>query len=185
MRRACFCGSLVLILALALEARKRDQDPTASFPRVLLNARFVYVTSFPGGEFNTSTYPEDRAAIETAQEALENWGRYTLVYQRENADLVFNVRAGREVEARVGVGVNAGSPPPHTSIGEMAGVEVGPPDDYVEILMPAQRSGVKRATILWNCMRHNGLADGAPLIQEFRKEAEAAAAHDAQSKKKP
>jgi hypothetical protein len=174
---------LVLILAFALEARKRDQDPTANFPRVLLNARFVYVTSFSGGQFNIS--PEDRAAIETAQEALEKWGRYTLVYQPENADLVFNVRAGREVEARVGVRVNAGSPPPHTSVGEMAAVEVGPPDDYVEILMPARRSGVKRAIILWDRMRHNGLEDGAPLIQEFRKEAEAAAAHDAQSKNKP
>jgi len=67
MRRACSYFSLVLILVSALQAKKRDKDPTAGFPRVFLNARFVYVTSFTGGLFNPSTYPEDRAAIETAQ----------------------------------------------------------------------------------------------------------------------
>ena len=59
MRRACFCFSLVLILASALQAKKRDKDPTAGFSRALLNSRFVYLTSFTGGEFNISTYPED------------------------------------------------------------------------------------------------------------------------------
>ena len=71
MGRACFCFSVVLILASALQAKKRDKDPTAGFSRALLNARFVYVTSFTGGEFNISTYPEDRAAIGTVQEALQ------------------------------------------------------------------------------------------------------------------
>jgi len=164
-------------------------DPTASFPRALLSARYVYVTSFTGGEFNISTYPEDRAAIETAQKALEKWGRYILVYKPEQADLIFNVRAGRQVEARaamrvastpptIGPGVNAGS-------GGMAGASFGPKDDYVEILMPTptERLNVSRATMLWNRERHNGLGDGAPLIQDFRKEADAAAAHDAEKKK--
>jgi hypothetical protein len=191
MPRACFCCLLVLILASALPAKKRDKDPTASFPRALLNARFVYVTSFTGGEFNISTYPEDRAAIETAQEALQKWGLYTLVYKPEQADLIFNVRAGRELEARAGVRV-ATAPPPsgtggNTGTGAMVGANFGPKDDYVEILMsiPTERLNLSHATMLWNGSRHHGLADGAPLIQEFRKEADAAAAHDLQSKKKP
>ena len=57
MRRAIFSWSLVVILASVLPAQKREKDPTAGFPRVILNARFVYVTSFTGGQFNTSTYP--------------------------------------------------------------------------------------------------------------------------------
>jgi len=183
--------SLVLILASALEAKKRDKNPTAGFPRVLLNARFVYVTSFTGGQFNTSTYPEDRVAIEMAQEALEKWGRYTLVYKPEQADLIFHVRAGRALEVGAAVRVSTASPPnaPGTNTGtaEMVGPNIGPKDDYVEILLPTPTEGLNasRATLLWNRTRHHGLGQGAPLIQEFRKEADAAAAHDAESKKKP
>jgi hypothetical protein len=68
----------------------------------------------------------------------------------------------------------------------MVGAGVGPKDDYVEILVPipTEKLNLARATMLWNRTRHNGLGDGAPLIQEFRKEADAAAAHDAESKKK-
>ena len=191
MRRACFCFSLVLILASALQAKKRDKDPTTGFPRDFLNARFVYVTSFTGGQFNPSTYPEDRAAIQMAQEALEKWGRYILVYKPEQADLIFNLRAGREVEVATAVRVGSSSPQigsgANTGTAEMVGANIGPKDDYVEILLPTPTEGLNagRATLLWNRTRHNGLGQGAPLIQEFRKEADAAAAHDAESKKKP
>jgi hypothetical protein len=159
----------------------------------MLHAQYVYVTSMTGSEFNISTYPEDRAAIDTVQDALQKWGRYTLVYKPEDAELIFNVRAGRQLEARAGVRVTAGSAPPPTgtrattSIGEIVGANVGPADDYVEVLMPipTEKLEVSRATLLWRRTRHNGLVDGAPLIQEFRKEADAAAAHDTQAKKKP
>jgi hypothetical protein len=191
MRRACFGLSLVVILASALEAKKRDKDATAGFPRVFLNARFVYVTSFTGGQFNTSTYPEDRAAIKTVEEALEKWGRYSLVYKPEQADLIFHVRAGRELEVEAAVRVGSASPPTapggNAGTAEMVSANLGPKDDYVEILMPTptERLDLSRATILWNRTRHHGLGQGAPIIQEFRKEADAAAAHDAESKKKP
>jgi hypothetical protein len=191
MRRAYVCWGLVLVMASALQAQKRGKDPTAGFPRALLSARFVYVTSMTGGEFNISTDPEDRSAIDTVQDALQKWGRYTLVYKPEDADLIFNVRAGRLVEALAGVTAGTAQPPGGTgmpaSVGGMVGAGVGPPDDYVEILMPipTERLNVSRATPLWKRAHHNGFGDGAPLIQEFRKEADAAAAHDAQAKKKP
>ena len=190
MRRFCFSWALVLLLAGALLAR--EKDPTAGFPRVLLHAQFVYVTSMTGGEFNVSTYPEDRSAIDTVQAALQKWGRYTLVYKPEDADLIFNVRAGRELEARAAVRANAGSPPLPAGTGmpspvEMVGASVGPADDYLEVLMPTPtgKLNVSRATLLWRRSHHNGLGDGAPLIQDFRKEADAASAHDAQARKKP
>ena len=44
---------------------------------------------------------------------------------------------------------------------------------------------MSHATLMWRRTRHNGLAGDAPLIQEFRKEADAAAEHDMQAKKKP
>lgn len=193
MRRATFCWSLVLLLASALQAQKREKDPTAGFPRALLHAQFVYVTSMTGGEFNVSTYPEDRTAINTVQDALQKWGRYKLVYQPEDADLIFNVRAGRQLEGRFGVRMSPNSTPPPgetgvpASVGEIVGASVGPADDYVEVLMPipTERLDLSHATLLWRRTHQGGLGDGAPLIQEFRKQAEAAAAHDAQLKKKP
>jgi hypothetical protein len=193
MRRACFCWSLVLVLASLLQAQKREKDPTAGFPRALFHAQFVYVTSMTGGEFNVSTYPEDRTAINSVQGALQKWGHYTLVYKPEDADLIFNVRAGRELEGHGGVRLNRGSAPPPggtgvpASVGEIVGAGVGPADDYLEVLMPIQteRLDPSHATLLWRRTHHGGFGDGAPLLQEFRKEAEAAAAHDAQSRKKP
>lgn len=193
MRRAVFSWSLVLILAAVLPAQKREKDPTAAFPRALLHAQYVYVTSMTGGEFNVSTYPEDRTAIDTVQEALQKWGHYTLVYKPEDAELIFNVRAGRQLEARGGVRLTTGSAPPpggtgtSTSVGEVVGASVGPADDYMEVLMPvpAERLDPGHATLLWRRTHHGGFADGAPLLQDFRKDAEAAAAHDALSKKKP
>ena len=192
MRRACFLWSLVLILASVLQAQKRDKDPTAGFPRTLLHAQFVYVTSMTGNQFNVFTYEEDRAAIDMVQDALQKWGRYTMVYKPEEADLIFNVRAGRQLEGRAGVLATPGAAPPPggmrvpTSVGEIGGASVGPADDYMEVLLPiqAERLGVTHATLLWRRTQHGGFGDGAPLIQEFRKEAEAAVAHDAQLKKK-
>jgi hypothetical protein len=176
---------LVLILVSVLQAQKRDKDPSAGFPRSLLHAQFVYVTSMTGGQFKPSTYEEDRVAIGEVQDAIQQWGRYTLVYKPEDADLIFNVRAGRHLEGRAGVGVTSGSGVP-AAVGEVAGGSVGPADDYMEALMPipAERLDVSHATLLWRRTQHDGFGDGAPLVQEFRKEAEAAAAHDAESKKK-
>lgn len=193
MRRACLCWGLVLLSTSALLAQIREKDTTAGFPRALLHAQYVYVTSLTGGEFNISTYPEDRAVIHMVQSALQKWGRYTLVYGPEDADLIFNVRSGRELEARSGTRVTPGSAPPPdetgmpTTAGQIVGAGVGPSDDYVEVLMPnpMDKPNVSRATLLWRRTRHNGLIDGAPLIQEFRKEADAAAAHDTEAKKKP
>ena len=193
MRRAVFSWSLVLILVSVLPAQKREKDPTAGFPRALLHAQYVYVTSMTGGEFNVSTYPEDRTAIDNVHEALQKWGHYTLVYKPEDADLIFNVRAGRLLEGRGGVRLSTGSAPPPggtgmpAGVGEMAGASIGPADDYLEVLMPIRTEALdaSHTTLLWRRAHRGGLGDGAPLVQEFRKEADAAVAHDTQAKKKP
>ena len=180
MRQMCLCLGLLLVLTSVMQAQKRDKEPTAILPTILWTSQFVHVTSMTGDEFNISTYPEDRAAIETVRDALREWGRYTLVSKPEDAELIFNVRAGRQLEAGGGVRTTPGS------LGGIVGAGVGPGDDYVEILMPIPtgRLNMRRATALWQRALHNGLEDGAPLIQEFRKEADAAAASAAQAKKK-
>jgi hypothetical protein len=94
-----------------------------------------------GGQFNVSTYEEDRTAVNIVEDALQKWGRYTLVYKPEDAEFIVNVRAGRLVEGRAGVRAASGSAPPPggtgvPSVGGIAGASVGPDDDYMEVLLP-------------------------------------------------
>jgi hypothetical protein len=61
------------------------------FPGTLVNARYVYVTSYDGDQFDPNLLPEDRQAIATVQDALQKWGKFTLVYQPQQADIVLMV----------------------------------------------------------------------------------------------
>jgi hypothetical protein len=64
-------------------------------------------------------------------------------------------------------------------VGATAGTNVGPKDDYLEIVLPSGSAPI------WRREQHNGFGIGVPLIQEFRKEADAAAEQDRKTKKKP
>ncbi len=87
---------LLLLLLFAVAALAADQ-PVPSFPSSLINARFVYVTSYDGGEFNPNILPEDRQAIADVQSALQKWGHFTIVYRLREADMVIAVqRRGNE-----------------------------------------------------------------------------------------
>ena len=61
------------------------------FPGTLVNARFLYVTSYDGDQFNINLLPEDRQAIATVQDAMQKWGKFTLVYEPHQADIVLMV----------------------------------------------------------------------------------------------
>ena len=62
-------------------------------PRVLANARFVYVTAYDGDQFDPNLLPEDRAAIGHVQDAIQKWGKLTLVYRPEDADIILAVES--------------------------------------------------------------------------------------------
>ena len=55
------------------------QDKIPPFPGTLINARYVYVTSYDGNEFNPNILPADRDAINVVQDELQKWGHYILV----------------------------------------------------------------------------------------------------------
>ena len=63
------------------------------FPKTLINARYVYVTSYDGDQFNPRLLPEDRAAISAVQTALQQWGRYVIVYQPKDAEMIVVVQS--------------------------------------------------------------------------------------------
>jgi hypothetical protein len=62
-----------------------------AFPGTLVNARFVYVTSYDGNQFSPDLFPEDRQAIEVVQDAMQKWGKFILVYDPHQADIVLMV----------------------------------------------------------------------------------------------
>jgi hypothetical protein len=88
---------LIVLLAttLAVAAPKAPKVNTPqsvpAFPGTLVNARFVYVTSYDGDQFDPNLFPEDRQAISTVQEALQKWGKFILVYEPHQADIILMV----------------------------------------------------------------------------------------------
>jgi hypothetical protein len=81
---------LLAVTALAAPAVPRD---TPVFPKILTNARYVYVTSYDGGQFNLNTRPEDRQAINAVQDALQKSGKFVVVYHPREADIVLMVES--------------------------------------------------------------------------------------------
>jgi hypothetical protein len=88
---------LIMLLAttFAVAAPKAPKvnapQSVPAFPGTLVNARFVYVTSYDGDQFDPNLFPEDRQAISTVQEALQKWGKFILVYEPHQADIILMV----------------------------------------------------------------------------------------------
>jgi hypothetical protein len=81
----------ILILMTAITVLAAPKPSTANvpaFPGTLANAQYVYVASYDGDQFDTNLLPEDRNAIAAVQDAIQNWGKLTLVYQPSQADII-------------------------------------------------------------------------------------------------
>jgi hypothetical protein len=84
---------LVTTLALAAPKPPKVNAPLSvpPFPGTLVNARYVYVTSYDGDQFNPDLLSEDRQAIGTVQDAMQKWGKFIVVYEPRQADIVLMV----------------------------------------------------------------------------------------------
>ena len=135
-------------LLLIVPALAKEQPISA----VVNNAKYVMVTSPSGDIFSLDISAEDRQAVKQVQAAIENWGRYKLVYKRQEADLILLVRTGRtaSVEGGVQVGTNSGS---NRVSGKSIGVEAGNPEDTLEVYTTSQREG----SPLWRGSEPQGL----------------------------
>jgi hypothetical protein len=95
MSRFAATVTAVLLATSCALAAPRAQKATAAgippFPGTLVNARYVYVTSYDGDQFDIRLLSEDRQAIASVQDALQKWGKWTLVYQPGQADVVLMV----------------------------------------------------------------------------------------------
>lgn len=85
-------ASLIVVAAVsAAAAPNPGTTKSPAFPGTLANARFVYVASYDGNQFDGRVLPEDRAAINAVQTAIQNWGKLMIVYQPSQADIIILV----------------------------------------------------------------------------------------------
>ena len=93
MKRSWFVA--ICLIALAAISAIAAGDPSTAkapaFPRILANARYVYVSSYDGDQFDPNLLPEDQAAISAVQKAIQEWGKLILVYQPSQADIIILV----------------------------------------------------------------------------------------------
>jgi hypothetical protein len=92
MKKNIFAMAL-LSLALALLSTAAAAGNAPQLPRTLANARFVYVMAYDGDQFDPQLLADDRAAIARVQDAIHKWGKLTVVYRPQDADIIMMVES--------------------------------------------------------------------------------------------
>ena len=74
MKRLFLLTASLIVAAAVSAAAAPNVNTTKSpvFPGTLANARFVYVASYDGDQFEGKVLPEDRAAINAVQNAIQS-----------------------------------------------------------------------------------------------------------------
>ena len=93
MKRFCLVAISLMVLAAvcAMAAPNPNTAKVPAFPGILANARYVYVASYDGDQFDPNLLPEDRDAINAVQNAIQEWGKLMIVYRPSQADLIILV----------------------------------------------------------------------------------------------
>jgi hypothetical protein len=92
MKKKMF-AAVLLSLALTTSSAAAASGNTPQMPRTLSNARFVYVAAYDGDQFNPNLLPDDRAAISRVEDAIQKWGKLTVVYRAQDADIILLVQS--------------------------------------------------------------------------------------------
>jgi hypothetical protein len=132
---------LLLSLALSTLSSAAASGKTPEMPRTLANARFVYVAAYDGDQFDPNLLPDDRAAIGRVEDAIQKWGKLTLVYRARDADIILMVESRPSEDVLAVYDAHAGD----------------------------ARSGPSQ-TYLWRVMGRGGLQKSEiPLFSQFEK----------------
>ena len=84
--------SLILLAAISASAAPSPNvAKVPAFPGILANARYVYVASYDGDQFDPNLLPEDREAIGAVQNSIQKWAKLIIVYRPSEADIVILV----------------------------------------------------------------------------------------------
>jgi hypothetical protein len=91
MNRFSLAAISLIVLAAISATASPNPSTTPAFPGTLANARYVYVASYDGDQFDRNLLPEDREAISAVQDSIQKWGKLTLVYRPLDADIIILV----------------------------------------------------------------------------------------------
>jgi len=86
-------ATVLLSLALTTLSPAASSGNPPQMPRTLANARFVYVAAYDGDQFDPNLLPDDRAAIGRVEDAIQKWGKLTVVYRAQDADIILRVES--------------------------------------------------------------------------------------------
>src|SRR5580692_10290433 len=84
---------VAMTMSVLAAPKPTDSTKVPPFPGTLANARYVYVASYDGDQFDPNLLPEDRDAIGAVQNAIQKWGKLMLVYRPSEADIVILVES--------------------------------------------------------------------------------------------
>ena len=91
MKKNIFTTVLVSLVLTTLSLAASGNPP--QMPRTLANARFVYVAAYDGDQFDPNLLPDDCAAIARVEDAIQKWGKLTVVYRAQDADIILMVES--------------------------------------------------------------------------------------------
>ena len=91
MKRFFLLAISLILLAISAAAKPDPNAKMPAFPGILANARYVYVASYDGDQFDRNLLPEDREAISAVEDSIQRWGKLTLVYRPFDADIIILV----------------------------------------------------------------------------------------------
>jgi hypothetical protein len=118
----------LLLAAIGLASAPAKSKKHASLPEEFESAHTVFVESRDGDITDLRLDPEDRNAILDMQDALQDWGRYTLSRSRRDADLILVLHKGRVWRDQSNTASSAGPhlSTSHTPIQDPADASQGP-----------------------------------------------------------
>lgn len=87
--KRCLLLLLLGSTSLSLVAQAKPGKQKVNLPAVFKNAQYVDVEACDGDASDPRVIPDDRKAIYNVEQGLKDWHRYSVVYERDRADLVF------------------------------------------------------------------------------------------------
>lgn len=84
--------SLILLVTISAAAVvPQDTAKVPPFPGTLASARYVYVASYDGDQFDPNLLRADQEAVGAVQTAIRKWGKLMIVTRPSDADIIILV----------------------------------------------------------------------------------------------
>lgn len=204
--RATFL-SILLLSSVGIAGEKKK----TALPDYVLDARTIVVVVTPEAGVSMMDPGANRTAVEDVEKAIMRWGRYKLVLEGMNPDLILAVRKsnGKAVNPTVSgpspndrpvivqsdgggttrIGVQKGHPPDLSSgpggpqnTGPRPGAETAPPEDFFAVYQGTVDHPLDNAPVWLYAAKDALRSPNVPAVGEFRKAVDEA---EKQRKKKP